>query len=158
MVSCGVSGFNNQQLTGSSSSTGPRCTVIGLINDGPISEFRRFNINAFQAPVVGSQGLEAQRDQLLVNSSPINNWDLSLSKKFFIWEKLNIETRIDAFNAFNSAQGGFLNFFGANYTAPGSTTLVNNNAANATTNRTGYGAVSGYRPNRTMQLMLRVSF
>ena len=158
LVSCGVSGFNTQQLTGSSSGTGPRCTVIGRITDGPISEFRRFNINAFQAPVVGSRGLEAQRDQLLVNSTPINNWDLSLSKKFFIWEKFNLETRIDAFNAFNSAQGGFLNFFGASYTAPGSTTLVNNNAANATTNRTGYGAVSGYRPNRTMQLMLRVSF
>lgn len=161
-VTCGVNGFSNSQITGSSSGTQARCTLIGDPEGGEETEFQRFNIFAFQAPNIGSKGLEANRNDLLVNSEPINNFDLSLSKKFFIWEKLNIETRIDAFNALNHTQGGFLNFFSASYTAPGSSTLVPGNAANATTNRGGYGAIStfggGFRPNRTLQLMLRVSF
>ena len=160
LVSCGVSGFGTAALTGSTSGgISPRCVLIGDPKDKTNNnEFRLFNIAAFQAPGLNSTGTETNRDALLVNAPAINNFDLSLSKKFYFWEKINVEARLDAFNAFNTTQGAFLNFFGASYTAPGSATLVNNNAANATTNRTGYGAISGFRPNRTVQWMLRFSF
>ncbi len=159
LVTCGITGYSTVNLTGSSSGNAPRCVLIGDPNDkSNNSEFRRFNIAAFQAPSVGSMGLETQRDKLLINAPPINNWDLSLSRKLYFWEKFRIEARLDAFNALNHTQGGFFNFFGARYTAPGSATLVANNAANATTNRTGYGAISGFRPNRTVQWMLRFEF
>jgi hypothetical protein len=160
LVSCGVSTHNASQLTGSTNGgITPRCALIGdpnaIIN---LSEFRQFNLDAFRAPNIGSTGVEATRDQLLVIAPPINNFDLSLSKKFYFFEKYNIEARLDAFNALNHTQGAFLNFFGANYTAPGSSTLVTGNVANDTTNRTGYGAINGFRPNRTLQWMLRFSF
>jgi Carboxypeptidase regulatory-like domain/TonB-dependent Receptor Plug Domain len=160
LVSCGVNNFGTTALTGSTGGgITPRCVLISNPKAKfNLSEFRLFNLDAFQAPSIGSTGTETNRDALLVNAPPINNFDLSLSKKFYFWEKLNVEARLDAFNAFNHTQGAFLNFFGANYTAPGSATLVTNNAANATSNRTGYGAVNGYRPNRTMQWMLRFSF
>jgi len=159
LVTCGITGYGNINITGSSSSTAPRCVLIGDPNSKTgLSEFQQFNTAAFQAPRVGSTGVETKRDDLLVIAPPINNFDLSLSKKFFFWEKINIEARLDAFNALNTTQGAFFNFFGASYTAPGSSTLVPNNAANATTNRTGYGAINGFRPNRTVQWMLRFSF
>ena len=159
LVSCGITGYNTTNLTGSSGGgISPRCVLIGDPKGGTKSEFQQFNIAAFRAPSVGSTGVETARDKLLVNAPPINNWDLSLSKKFYFWERMHIEARLDAFNALNHTQGAFLNFFSANYTAPGSSTLVPNNAANATTNRTGYGAISGFRPNRTMQWMLRFEF
>lgn len=159
LVSCGVTGFGTVNLTGSSSGNSPRCVLIGDPKAvASKDDFHLFNIAAFQAPRVGSMGLETRRDDLLVNAPPINNVDLSLSKKFFFWERMRVEVRLDAFNALNHTQVAFMNFFGGNFTAPGSSTLVSGNAANPLTNRTGFGAAFGYRPNRTMQWMLRFEF
>ncbi|MEW6127371.1 MAG: carboxypeptidase regulatory-like domain-containing protein [Acidobacteriota bacterium] len=159
LVTCGITGYGTINLTGSSSDNAPRCVLIGdpkaVANK---DDFHLFNIAAFQAPQVGSKGLETNRDDLLINAPPINNWDMSLSKRFFFWESLRIEARLDAFNALNHTQVAFTNFFGASFTAPGSSTLVTGNAANPLTNRTGFGAAFGYRPNRTMQWMLRFEF
>jgi len=160
LVSCGVSGYNTTNLTGSSGGgISPRCVLTGDPNSKEgLSEFRQFNIDAFRAPSVGSTGVETNRNALLINAPPINNWDLSVSKKIFVRENMRVEARLDAFNALNHTQGAFFNFFGANYTGPGVSTLATNNAANATTNRTGYGAIFGFRPNRTLQWMLRFEF
>ncbi len=157
LVSCGVNNYNTVNLTGSSSGNSARCVLIGDPTAVDQDEFRWYNLAAFAAPSVGSTGMETKRDDLLIIGPPINNWDLSLSKKFFIWEKFRLEARLDAFNALNHTQGGFSNFFSAVYTAPGSSTLQTV-PANSTTNRTGAGAISGYRPNRTVQWMLRFEF
>jgi hypothetical protein len=158
LVSCGVSGYNVTNLTGSSGGgISPRCVLIGDPNSKEgLTEFRQFNVSAFKAPSVGSTGTETNRNALLVNAPPINNWDLSISKKVFVRENMRVEARLDAFNALNHTQGAFFNFFGANYAAPGSTTVLN--PATPTSNLTGYGAISGFRPNRTLQWMLRFEF
>jgi len=159
LVSCGVQGFGTTNLTGSSSGNNARCVLIGDPNAvSSRDDFHLFNIAAFQAPSVGSMGLETNRDRLLVNAPPINNWDLSLSKRFVFREGLRVEARLDAFNALNHTQVAFMNFFGASFTAPGSSTLITGNAADPITNRTGFGAASGYRPNRTMQWHVRFEF
>ena len=116
-----------------------------------------YNPAAFAAPGLNSDGTESSRDQVLITGPAINNFDLSLSKKFFFWEKMRIEARLDAFNALNHTQGGFSNFFSAVYAAPGSSTITTT-PANETTNRTGMAAISGYRPNRQVQWMLRFEF
>jgi hypothetical protein len=42
--------------------------------------------------------------QLLLRSDPTNNFDFSLLKNFTIWERLVVQPRVDAFNAFNHPQ------------------------------------------------------
>jgi hypothetical protein len=44
--------------------------------------------------------------QLLLRSDPTNNFDFSALKNFTIWDRLVIQPRVDAFNAFNHPQFG----------------------------------------------------
>lgn len=153
---CGITGVSSVNITGSSSGEANRCIRIGNpIIENP-TEFQQFNTAVFQAPTIGSTGLDSKRSNLQIDAPSLNNWDLSLSKKFYFWEKINIEARLDAFNALNSTQGSSINT-GGTFTAAGSTTLIANNIGSAA-NRTGFGAINGWRPNRTMQWMLRFSF
>ncbi len=154
---CSVTGVSAINITGSSSGESNRCILVGdpLAIDTK-SLYRQFNIAAFQAPAVGNTGLETPRSKLQINDPSINNFDLSLSKKFFVRERINIEARLDAFNALNHTQGSSINT-GGTFTALGSTTLIANNEASEA-NRTGFGAINGWRPNRTLQWMLRFSF
>ena len=154
---CSVTGVSAVNITGSTSGEANRCILVGdpfAIDN--TSQYQQFNINAFQAPTVGSTGLETPRSQLQINDPPINNFDLSLSKKFYIRENMNFEARLDAFNALNHTQASGINTAGT-FTALGSTTLNPNNIGSET-NRTGYGAINGWRPNRTLQWMVRFTF
>lgn len=154
---CGVTGVAAINITGSSSGESNRCQLVGdPLDFSDKTEFRQFNIAAFRAPTVGSTGLETPRKLLQISDPPIDNWDLSMSKKFFVKEGINVELRLDAFNAFNHTQPSSINT-GGTFTALGSTTLINNNAG-STTNLTGFGAFNGWRPNRILQWMARFSF
>lgn len=161
-VQCNVNGRNSINITGSSSGTAVgTCLVIGRINEPTVrDDFHLFNVNALQALFDGSTGiaLEHPRASFTAQAPPINNFDLSLSKKFFIWEKLNIETRIDAFNALNHTQGAFSNFFEGSAFDTVTRLVRPGSVGNAITRRTGFGAVNSYRDERRLQLMLRVSF
>lgn len=161
-VQCNINGRNSINITGSSSGTAVgTCIVNGKVTERPIKDdFHLFNVNALIGLPDGATGafLEMTRKSFTAEAPSINNFDLSLSKKFFVWEKFNIETRIDAFNALNHTQGAFSNFFAGSVFDTTTRLPLVSAIANTTTNRTGYGAVNSYRPNRTLQLMLRVSF
>lgn len=161
-VQCQVNGRNSINITGSSSGTAVNtCIVNGSINEGfTRTDFQLFNVNALQALPDGATGalLELPRSSFTAQAPPINNFDLSLSKKFFVKERVNIETRLDAFNAFNSTQGAFSNFFEGSAFDTATRLVRSGSIGNAITRRTGYGAVFAYRPNRTVQLMLRFTF
>jgi hypothetical protein len=108
-------------------------------------------------PVVGSIGLESGVNYL--TGPGINNWDISLQKEFTIKERLHMQFRADAFNAFNHTQFSGVN---ATVTYPG---LNNNNPTNlvykadgSVNNINGFGSVNGARDPRLMQLMLRFQF
>ncbi len=156
-ITCAVTGVASINITGSSSGEANRCVLNGdprkLSNK---TQYQNFDYSVLQAPTVGNTGLDSPRQLLQISDPSINNWDLSMSKKFFFWEKVNIEARLDAFNAFNTTQGSSINTSGT-FTALGSTTLIANNAG-SDTNVTGFGAINGWRPNRTLQWMLRFSF
>ncbi len=152
-VACNITGFSTINLTGSTSDNGARCVINGNPGAGNGSDLlRQFDVAVFQAPSVGSRGLESGRNYL--TNAAINNWDLSLSKKLYLRERMRIEARLDAFNALNHTQIAGVNA-SATFSAPGSATITN---LASETNRTGFGAATSFRPNRTLQWMLRFEF
>ncbi len=148
-----VAGYGNQNLTGSPTE-GARIGLLGSPGSGHGSDlYKQFDVTVFQAPSVGSTGLESGRNYLTL--PPINNWDLSLSKRFVFHERYRFEARLDAFNAFNHTQFNGINST-ANFASPGSTVITN--LANDTTSRNGFGSINSVRPPRNLQWMLRFEF
>ena len=148
-----VTGYGNQNLTGSPTE-GARIVVLGNPGTGHSNDpYRMFDVSVFQAPSVGSRGLESGRNYLTL--PPLNNWDLSLSKRFAFAERYRIEARLDAFNAFNTTQFNGINTT-ANFGSPGSTVITN--LADETIRPNGFGSVNSIRPPRNLQWMLRFEF
>ncbi len=151
----GISGYT---LTGTQTIEGARIAIVGNPGSGHSSDpFRQFDASAFTTPKPGSLGLESGRNFLY--RSPINSWDLSLSKRFAIKESIRIELRLDAFNALNHTQ----------FDAVNSTLNVNNLTERKPTNlpfdetgklvnKNGFGTVQSVRPPRNMQLSARIQF
>jgi hypothetical protein len=106
-------------------------------------------------PQVGSIGLESGVNYM--TGPGINNWDLSLQKTFKVKERLQMQFRADAFNAFNHTQFSGINAT-ANYSSLTSTTITNPYLNGSSVNINGFGTVSGTRDPRIMQLMLRAQF
>lgn len=152
-VSCQVAGYSTVNLTGSSSNNSARCVLNGDPGSGNSGDLlRQFDTSVFQAPSIGSRGLESGVNYLTLPA--INNWDLSLSKRFTFFEKYKIEGRLDAFNAFNHTQIQGVNST-ATFDAPGSTNITNLAGEDRIV---GFGAATSFRPNRTLQWMLRFEF
>ncbi|HQR33511.1 MAG TPA: TonB-dependent receptor [Blastocatellia bacterium] len=149
-----IPGLSAYGVTGTQQIEGGRIVIVGDPGSGSSSDpYRQFNVAAFTVPGLGSKGLESGRNFLY--RSPINAWDLSLSKEFKFTERAKIEIRLDAFNALNHTQ-----FDGYNTTL-NVTSLTNptpTNLASETGNRTGFGAVTSVRPPRNMQLSARFQF
>jgi hypothetical protein len=148
-----VSGISAYTLTGTQNVEGARIVLLKDPGSGHSSDpYRQFDTTAFALPTPGSMSFESGRNFLY--RSPINDWDLSLAKRFSIKEKANLEIRIDAFNAFNHTQFDTVNatFNGA----LGATTPTN--LASEKTNPTGFGAVTAVRPPRNLQLSARFQF
>jgi hypothetical protein len=148
-----VSGYGNQNLTGSPTE-GARIQILGSPGTGHSSDpYHQFDVTVWAAPNVGSKGLESGRNYLTFG--PINNWDFSLSKKFTVYERYRIEARLDAFNAFNTTQFNGVNST-ANFAGPGSTVITN--LADEIIRPNGFGSISSVRPPRNLQWMLRFEF
>lgn len=148
-----VTSFGNVNLTGSPTE-GARIAITGDPGKGHSDDpYKQFDVTVWKAPSVGSIGLESGRNYLTF--APLDNWDLTLSKRFRFFEKYKIEARLDAFNALNHTQFNGVNTT-ANFASPGSTVITN--LANETTNRNGFGSISSVRPPRNLQWMLRFEF
>jgi hypothetical protein len=77
------------------------------------------------------------------------DFDASVSKDFKIWERLNFQFRVDAFNVINHT----------NFTAPsGSLTVTEVGTAATFASSSGFGKITGTQPNRTMQASARFFF
>jgi carboxypeptidase family protein len=140
-------------LTGTQNVEGARIVLLGNPGSGHSGDpYRQFDVTAFALPTPGSTGFESGRNFLY--SSPINSLDLSLSKRFRFKEKVEMEFRLDAFNALNHTQFDTVN---ATFTGPlGGTTPTN--LASEFGNPVGFGAVNGVRPPRNLQLAARFQF
>ena len=160
-----IPGLSGYGVTGTQQIEGGRIVIVGNPGSGSSSDpYHQFNVAAFTTPDLRSTGLESGRNFLY--RSPINAWDMSLSKEFKIKENVKFEIRVDAFNALNHTQ-----FDGYNTTL-NVTSLTNKTPtnladdkvivnANGSINRaplTGFGAVTSVRPPRNMQLSARFQF
>jgi hypothetical protein len=156
-VSFSVQGFANQNITGSFTEP-PRVQLVGSPFSGISGDvFHRINPLAFAPPPVGNIGLGEGRNPFI--GPGINNTDLSLQKTVAVRERLSLQLRLDAFNAFNHPQFTGINSNIVFKSITGGNTLGNiANLFNPQNNLNGFGSVSGARDPRILQTALRVVF
>jgi hypothetical protein len=114
-----------------------------LTASGPV-----FNtINGVRTQIVATGFGNVSRDS---NRAPGElDFDASVSKDFKIWERLNFQFRVDAFNVINHT----------NFQAPsGSLTVTEVGTSPTFASSSGFGKITGTQPNRTMQLSARFFF
>jgi hypothetical protein len=149
-----IPGLSGYGVTGTQQNEVARIVVTGDPGSGRSSDpYRQFNVSAFTTPGLGSLGLESGRNFLY--RSPINSWDISLSKEFKIRENIGFELRLDTFNTLNHTQ-----FDGVNSTlnVASLTDRTPTNLASETGNKNGFGAITSVRPPRNMQISARFRF
>lgn len=121
---------------------GQRVNVVGDANQGTPTFYRWFNTAAFARPGKNDPGNAGKYD---VRNPGVNNFDLSLSKRFVMGEKRVFQFRWEAYNAFNHTQYAGLNL-SAKFDAQG-------NQVNSL-----FGQVTSTRSPRVMQGSLRFTF
>ncbi len=169
----GLSGGTLNQVITGSNTEGPRIGVVAGCDPYTHSSdpFNRLNPACFFAPSPGSIGLESGINYLYGPGQI--NFDIALQKQFAIRERVKLQFRVDAFNAFNHA-----NFSGYNSTLnfnaypsangvitglPTITSTALGRNPNGSFNVTGFGTVTqvgagalGY--SRILQTLIRVTF
>ena len=81
----------------------PNYTPGSLQITDPRSGKPYFNISLFSPETLGTLGTARRR---FFSGPGLNNWDIALLKDTMIKEGINLESRIELFNAFNHAQFG----------------------------------------------------
>lgn len=158
-ISYSVPGVSNVTLTGSFTE-GARVRLIGDPTKGVTGDpYNNINPAAFAPPQVGTIGLDAPNRFFILPG--VNNWNLSLQKAFRFTERTSLQLRFDTFNAFNHTQ--FSDYQRtANFASLSDPTITNLPRFDAATGRyvniTGFGAVTGVRDPRIVQLMARFQF
>ena len=158
-VNFSIPGIGNANLVGNDGNPGARVALTCDPGSGwsgdPYKQIA--NTSCFAPPQPGSDGAESAR--FFLRNPPINNLDLSLSKRFAVKGGAFLEVRLDAFNALNHTQ-----FTGVNSTVsfrsltdPTITNLPYDASGNLVRNN-GFGSINAVAPPRTLQLVARLSF
>ena len=115
------------------------------------------NVSCFVAPKPGSDGAESAR--FFLRSPPINNVDLSLSKRVPFGKGVMAEVRLDVLNALNHTQFTGVNNT-VNFRSLTDSTITNlpYDANGTLVNQNGFGTINAVAPPRTLQLVTRISF
>lgn len=121
-------------VTGNSSIGGRRADYIGGEIEGDKTIQRWFNTAAFANPPDDRRGTAGVG---MVEGPGRYLWDLSLRKRFFLTEKINLQFQGDFFNAFNQ---------------------VNLNNPNTNRNDAAFGTITASAPGRNIQLGLKLTF
>jgi hypothetical protein len=112
-----------------------RADIVGDIGSGSTGNIDKFfNTDAFKQPAAGFLGNSGRG---ILQAPGINNWDTGLFKNFRITERVNVQFRLESFNAWNHTQWG----------------VPNRNRADSR-----FGRVLGTRPARINQLGLKIVF
>jgi outer membrane receptor protein involved in Fe transport len=151
-----ITGVSQQNITGSSTEPA-RVYLLGNPDTGSSGPYNRLNAAMVAPPRVGSIGLESGVNYL--TGPGINNWDISLQKQFAVKERLHLQFRVDAFNAFNHTQYSGVNAT-VNYSSLTNPTPTNLylKADGTVNNINGFGTVNGARNPRILQTMIRFQF
>ncbi|MFB3825459.1 MAG: carboxypeptidase regulatory-like domain-containing protein [Bryobacteraceae bacterium] len=110
---------------------------------GPRTPEQWFNRDAFARPVTGAYG-NMGRNTLI--GPGVNKWDLAVYKTFVVTEKLRLQFRGEAFNAFNHPS----------FTTVGSTLYTTATGIDPTRNN--FAVVTATRDARVLQFALKLTF
>jgi hypothetical protein len=147
----------NRQITGSET-WGPRPVLTGdmNLNPGDRTMYAWINTSVIQRAVKGSTGMDSGLRP--VRLPGVNNWDISFFKKFQFTsnESRYIQLRWEMYNAFNHTQFNGVNT-AAQFDSAGK--LINlPKSLGGNGGNLGFGAVTGARNPRTMQLAVKLIF
>jgi hypothetical protein len=115
------------------------------------------NVGCFAPPQPGSDGAESAR--FFLRAPPINNMDMSISKRLAFGKGVMAEVRLDMLNALNHTQFTAVNST-VNFRSLTDHTITNlpYDASGKLVNQNGFGTISAVAPPRTLQLVTRLSF
>ena len=154
----GIGGEFNRVYTGSES-VGPRIVVRGnpILPIGERTENRYIDASVFAPPQIGSQGLESA--QRIVRRPGINNADISVFKNIGLGKEgvRFLQLRLEMFNAPNHTQFNDFNRTATFNQASGQITNLPT-ALGGTGGRFGFGAITGARDARQIQLAAKIYF
>jgi hypothetical protein len=157
-VGFNISGIGAANLTGTDGNPNARIVLTCDPGKGYNGDpYKQLNTGCFAQPQPGSDGAESSR--FFVHAPPINNLDISVSKRFTLVGRTQFEFRVDMFNALNHTQ-----FTGVNATANFANltdrTITNlpYDASGKLTQPNGFGTINGVAPPRSLQLVTRFTF
>jgi len=139
----GLSTTNGLDLPGGGDGVRPLVLSNPILPKGQRSILQYFNTSMFALPAIGTAG-DAPRD--VVRGPGTNNFDMTVFKNFPIHDKVNVQLRFEAFNAFNHTQ-----FSGINTTAQF-------NPATGQQVNAAFGNLTSARNSRVGQASLRIRF
>jgi hypothetical protein len=157
-IAFNIPGIGAANLTGTDGNPNARVVLTCDPGSGWSSDpYRQINTSCFAPPQPGSDGAESAR--FFLHAPPINNLDLSLSKRIRIRGDVGAEVRLDLFNALNHTQftgiNNTVNF--ASLTDPTITNLPYDASGNLV-RPNGFGTINGVAPPRQLQLVMRFTF
>jgi hypothetical protein len=154
-----IPGIGAANLTGTDGNPNARIVLTCDPGNGYSSDpYRQVaNTSCFAPPQPGSDGAESAR--FFVRQPPVNNVNLSITKRVALVGRSQFEFRVDMFNALNHTQfttvNNTVNF--RSLTDPTITNLPYDANGNLT-QRNGFGTISGVAPGRQLQIVTRVTF
>jgi hypothetical protein len=157
-VGFSIPGIGAANLTGTDGNPNARIVLTCDPGNGWSSDpYKQLNTACFAPPQPRSDGAESAR--FFVRLPPINNLDMSLSKNFAVVKSVKFEVRLDVFNALNTTQFTTINST-ANFASLTDKTITNlpYDANGNLVRPTGFGAITGVAPPRTLQLVTRITF
>ena len=136
-----------------------RANITGSADSGfhkSLNEW--FNTASFSQPLAGAYGDSGRN---ILREPGINNFDIGALKNFSVYERVNLQLRLETFNTFNHAQYGVdPSSPTAAASGPGTGAIdrnVNDQTSLGSTINT-FGQVISARPGRVMQLGAKITF
>lgn len=136
-----------------------RANIVGNPNTGFNKSINQwFNTSAFTQPLAGQYGTSGRN---ILREPGISNWDMGAMKDVSLFERLNLQLRLESFNTFNHVQYGVdPTSAAASAGGPGTGAIdrnVNDQASLGSTN-TNFGKIISARPGRILQLGAKITF
>jgi hypothetical protein len=159
------SGGGNVNITGSND-FGGRVRIVGDPGSGCSSDpYRQFNVNAFQGPLSGSDGLESPAGYMRGCFQSV--LDMSIARNIRMGGARNLQVRVDMFNAPNEARITGRNST-MNLASPADPVTITNLPYDPATGQilanrvrpanAGFGQANAWQAPRSVQVQLRFSF
>jgi hypothetical protein len=132
-----------------------RANIIGNPNSGfTKSPTKWFNTAAFAQPLAAQFGTSGRN---ILRGPGINNFDMGLGKSVSLFERVNLQLRLESFNTFNHTQYGIDPSSSSALGDAGLDTNFNDQAVLGSSSDN-FGKITSARPGRILQLGAKITF